>query len=245
MSLGDRQQLVLKGPCGQVYSLAKSNKPFHGLTKPNLVKELNARSIFDGDKKKELEDLLKEELHGVQRVLALLFTHPEKTLESINCASYEILGFEPLHDIGKHIENLLTELPDHLPTNEASKLKAVLELSIGGKETKRTIDYRCALIMVSNQVRGIVNPMVQLLLDNHVEIQEVAYNSEAQRTPRSVLRLHNLTWNSHIVKTFILFLYNISHVRANTKNRGDTKTPVMWRVCETVVVTLQSRSFIQ
>ena len=175
-------------------SLAKSNKTFHGLTKTNLVKELNARSIFDGDKKKELEDLLKEELHGVQRVPALLFTSPDKTLESFNCASYEILGFEPLHDIGKHIENLLTELPDHLPTYEASKLKAVLKLSIGGKETKRTIDYRCALIMVSNQVGGLVNPMVQMLLDTLVEIQEIAYSLEAQRTPRSVLRLHKLTW---------------------------------------------------
>jgi hypothetical protein len=170
ISLDDRQQLVFKGPCGKANSLAKSNKPFHRLTKTNLVKELNARSIFDGDKKKELEDLLKEELHGVQRVPALLFTSPDKTLESFNCASYEILGFEPLHDIGKHIENLLTELPDHLPTYEASKLKAVLELSIGGKETKRTIDYRCALIMVSNQVRGLVNPMVQMLLDTLVEI---------------------------------------------------------------------------
>ena len=179
MSLGDRQQLVLKGPCGKVNSLAKSTKPFHGLTKPNLVKELNARSIFDDDKKKELEDLLKEELHSVQRVPALLFTHPDKTLESINCASYEILGFEPLHDIGKHIENLLTELPDHLPTNEASKLKAVLELSIGGKETKRTIDYQSGPLII---------------IDTLVEIQVIAYSSEAQRTPRSVLRLHNLTW---------------------------------------------------
>ena len=121
---------VFAGPCGKANSMAKLNKPFHKLTKHDLVKELNARSIFDGDKKSQLEDLLKEELHGVQRVPALLFT----SLESINCASYEILSFEPLHDIGKHIENLLTELPDHLPTSEASKLKAVLELSIGGKK---------------------------------------------------------------------------------------------------------------
>ena len=79
-------------------------------------------------------------MHGVQQVPALLFTSPEQTLESINCASYEILSFEPLHDIGKHIENLLTELPDHLLTSEVSKLKAVLELSIGGKK-QRTVDY--------------------------------------------------------------------------------------------------------
>ncbi len=160
-----------------------------------MIRELNARSIYAGEKKKELEDLLKDELHGVQRVPALLFTSPNKTLESINCVGYEILGFEPLHDIGKNIENLFCELPDHLPTNEASKLKAILELCIGGKDTKRTIDYRCALIAVSNQLQSSVNSKVQLLLDTLVEIQEIAYNSEEHRTPRSVLRFHNLTWH--------------------------------------------------
>ena len=152
-----------------------------------------------GEKKKELEEILKAELHGVQRVPALLFPNPSENLESINCANYEILGFEPLHDIGKHIENLFTELPDHLPSNEASKLKTVPDLCIGAKETKRTIDYRCAMIVVLNNLRGSVNSMVQQLLDTLVEIQEIAYSLEAMRTPRSVLRLHNLTWQHAIL----------------------------------------------
>ena len=92
ISLEDRQQLVLKGPLGKANSLAMSNKPFQGLTKNSLIHELNARAIYEGDKKKELEDLLKEELHGVRRVPALLFTSPNKTLESINYAGYEVLG---------------------------------------------------------------------------------------------------------------------------------------------------------
>ena len=154
------------------------------MTKQNLIRELNARSIYDGEKK-ELEEILKTELHGVQRVPALLFPNPSENLESINCANYEILGFEPLHDIGKHIENLFTELPDHLPSIKASKLKTVLDLCIGAKETKRTIDYRCAMIVVSNNLRGSVNSMVQQLLDTLVEIQEIAYSLEAMRTPRS------------------------------------------------------------
>ena len=114
---------------------------------------------------------------------SLLFPTPSENLELINCANYEILGFEPLHDIGKHIENLFTELPDHLPTTEASKLKALLDLCIGAKETKRTIDFRCALIVVSNHLRGSVNSMVQHLFDTLVEIQEIAYSPEAKRTP--------------------------------------------------------------
>ena len=34
-----------------------------------------------------------------------------------------------------------------------------------------------------------------MLLDTLVEIQEIAYKSEQHRTPRSVLRFHNLTWH--------------------------------------------------
>ena len=117
MSLAERQKLVLKGPCGKKNSLEKSNKPLQNLDKPSLVRELTARGIlyYEGDKKNELEDILKEVMHGVQRVPALLNNDPMATLESINCSNYEILGFEPLHDIGKHIENVLTELPAHIP----------------------------------------------------------------------------------------------------------------------------------
>ena len=50
----------------------------------------------------------------IQRVPGLLFNSPDKSLKSINCTAYEILGFEPPHDIGKHIENLSIELPDYL-----------------------------------------------------------------------------------------------------------------------------------
>jgi hypothetical protein len=143
MSLADRQDLVLKGPYGKKYSLQKVNKPFHSLTKDELSKELSARGIYEGNTKEELQNLLKDELHGVQRVPALLY--PNLPLDEINCDEYEILGFEPLHDISHHIENIPTELPSHLPSHlpkkEASELNALIEFCIGGKETKRAFDY--------------------------------------------------------------------------------------------------------
>jgi hypothetical protein len=72
---------------------------------------------------------LSEELHGIQRVPALLYNNPTATLESINCDKYEILSFEPLHDIGKHIENVLAEFPFHLPEKEAAAVKEVINCS--------------------------------------------------------------------------------------------------------------------
>ena len=99
MSLAERQKLVLKGPCGKKNSLEKSNKPLQHLDKPSLVRELTARGIYEGYKKNELEDLLKEVMHGVQRVPTFLYNDPMATLESINCSNYKILGFDPLHGI--------------------------------------------------------------------------------------------------------------------------------------------------
>ena len=133
LSLADRQELVLKGALGHKNSLAKLRKPFKGLNKESLIAELSSRGIYQGDNKRELDKLLTEEMHGVQRVPALLFNNPTGDLESINCSQYEILGFEPLHFIGKHIENVFTDLPVHLPPANASELKAAIELSIGSK----------------------------------------------------------------------------------------------------------------
>ena len=116
-------------------------------------------------------------MHGVQRVPALLYNDPMATLESINCSNYDIFGFEPLHDIGKHIENALTELPANIPQQEAFELNTIIELPIGGRETKRTVDYRCTLVLAASQVRGKINSNVQLLLATLAKIQEIAYGS--------------------------------------------------------------------
>ena len=136
MSLADRQDLVLKGPYGKENSLKKASKPFQDLNKDELIRELSARGIYEGNTKEELQNLLKEELHDVQRVPALLYPNPEVPLDEINCGNYEILGFEPLHDISHHIENVLTELPSHLPKKEASELNALTEFCIGGEKQK-------------------------------------------------------------------------------------------------------------
>ena len=195
MSLTERQQLVLSGPLGRKNSLSKASKPFRNLKKDELIQELNAGRIYEGNTKKELEKLLTNELHGVQRVPALLYNNPTATLESINCGKYEVLSFEPLHDIGKHIENVLTELPFRLPGKEDTAVKDIIHCIIGGKDTKRTFDYRCALIILASKSSTIISSnLVQQLLTTLVEIQRIAYSSEAERTPKSVLRLHNMTW---------------------------------------------------
>ena len=61
------------------------------MKKKELEEELGGRGIYEGSTKPELQNLLDEDLHGVSRVPALLFTNPCKTLESLNLGSYEVL----------------------------------------------------------------------------------------------------------------------------------------------------------
>jgi hypothetical protein len=54
--------------------MAEASKPFQKLKKDELIRELNARGIYEGESKKELEKLLIEELHGIQAWHLLCFT---------------------------------------------------------------------------------------------------------------------------------------------------------------------------
>ena len=91
-------------------------KPLQGLTKQQLEEELTSRHVYEGKTKQDLQELLTKEMHGIQRVPALITNNPEKNLEDLGLGDYEILPVEPLHDIGHHIAYFLTEYPKHLTT---------------------------------------------------------------------------------------------------------------------------------
>ena len=104
-----------------------------------------------------------------------------------------------MHDVSKHIENVLTELPSHVANPDHKQLiHDTIDLTIGGKETKRAFDYRCAIITLSNQIKGIVDPQIEALIDTPVDIQEILYKGDSERSPKLVLHLHNSTWYHHI-----------------------------------------------
>ena len=71
-SLGDLQQLVLKGKYGNKPGILK---PFAGLKKDELQGELRVRGVFDlSGKKDELSSMLSSILCGAQRVPIILIT---------------------------------------------------------------------------------------------------------------------------------------------------------------------------
>lgn len=195
-SLEKKQNVILQGAVAARRSRAKKPKPFKDLSIGEIKEELGSRGIYDGNTKKELEDLLTEHLQGKQRVPALLINTPEASLSTLGLANYEVLPCEPLHDIGHHIENFFTEFPKHLSPDESKVITEAIALSLKGKESKRCVDYRIALIKTASIAHqsGVVSPNALLTLDSLVEMQRILYSDDNNRSVHQLLRYYNQAW---------------------------------------------------
>ena len=79
-----------------------------------------------------------------------------------------------------------------------------INLAFSGKEVKRCVDYRAALLKVSHLMKGKLPDDFQVILDTLAEIQNLLYAYDEKRTPRTVLRLHNLTfWHAVMLRVIL------------------------------------------
>ena len=112
-----------------MFQMSKSNtKYFSNLKKYEIITELHERGVkFRSDASVNiLKELLEYEMHGIQRLPALMFTKPRYTLEELNLSRYEILSNEPLHDVSNHVKNIYSELPHHFNKKE-KKLVVIIQ----------------------------------------------------------------------------------------------------------------------
>ena len=108
---------------------------------------------------------------------------------------YTILDCEPLHDLKGHLANLLPQLPSIVGEDILRKqIQDCLATDLDSKTTKRGGDYRLAAIHILALVRNSNCPgEVLQLMESIVEISELLYADDTKRTPKSILRLFNLT----------------------------------------------------
>ena len=132
---------------------------------------------------------------GIQRLPALLFYAPHKSLTELNLGDYEILNNEPLHDISHHTQNIYDELPYQLPKEIKTAFKKVKDSSFDAKEAKNGSDYGVSLIIVATWF--LQNHPFHFATDITItlaEIQEILYSPETKRSIQSVFRLRNVTF---------------------------------------------------
>lgn len=191
-SLEEKRNLILSGPAGRKGSL----HPFKDLKVKELKAELRARGMSDEGKKDELQKDLAEVLGGSTRLPALL--HYNASIQDLNLESYEVLCFEALHCLMNHIKDILQELPHHITDIDTLiKLKEILSVQLS-KEKLRGVDYRKTLIFVTIALYPLANLEIKLLLVTLCEMAEIYYCQDAKRSPKLILRLHNLCWRHAI-----------------------------------------------
>ena len=181
-------------------------KPLHSLSRPDLERELVSREVFDSGSVKHLHGMLDKQMCGQQRVPALLFNCPKTSLKDLGLDRYEVLPTEPLHDIGHHIENVFTEFQKHLTLAETKLVEETIQTCIGNKDTKRTADYRKALVQTTAllQKSGAMTNKALTVFETLFEMQRILYAPDNNWSPALVLRYYNQEWyHSILLREFV------------------------------------------
>lgn len=114
-------------------------------------------------------------------------------MKDLNLENYEVSPVEPLHDTKGHIKNIWDVLLECLNEQQKKTCYDTLHGCYGNKDKVRGCDYRLSAILVHNNMRNICTEEIAELLYTLTEINRLAYMKAESRTPRFILRLHNIT----------------------------------------------------
>ena len=193
-TLQEKQDLVKSGPAGRKLGL----HPFKNMKINELKNELAARGLSTEGSRQELQKELSEVLGGSTRIPALLHGNESVSVNDLNLQSYEVLCFEALHCSMNHIKNVLQELPHHITDIDTLiKFKEILNIQLS-KEKIRGVDYRKTLIFLTIALYTQANFEIKALLVTLCEMIEIFYSQDEKRSPKMILRLHNLCWRHAI-----------------------------------------------
>ena len=198
ITLEERRKKVIAGPAGK----ERRNggvQPFQQMSKDDLIRECKGRNLPTGGLlKPALQSQLREELKGIQRVPALCFPDQTTSMNDLNLTQYEVVPVEPLHGLKEHINTILKELPKHLTDEEKPLFEEATEAVLSTKEKFRGADYRLCCIVLALHLGSNCRLSIRRLLYSLAELCELLYTPSDKRTPRFILRLHNVTF-SHVV----------------------------------------------
>lgn len=161
----------------------------------DLRTELQVRGMETrGKRKQELEADFDEIRRGITNVPALLQGVADKSLAEFNLNKYEISPIEHLHDIKGHLSNIIEEIKVLITGPVKMKVDSICS-SVLSKETLRWSDFRKGAVLILLALQEL-QPQSKFtaVLKTAVEISEILYSDPQNRSPTSVLRLHNLTF---------------------------------------------------
>lgn len=195
-TLEERRKLVVSGNAWHKMKTGTVN-PFQNLRKEEIIAELESRSIWpEVETKSEVQEKLASVLHGVVRPPALCCEDPTRTVKDLNIDDYEVLACEPLHDLTNVIQNLIQELPHHVPDDTKQEFQAFSETTIGQKNQIKGSDARLYAVKLAKFTsqkfeEGKVEENILDLVNALVDIITVCYSNHTARSQKQLLRLYN------------------------------------------------------
>lgn len=196
LSLEERRRLIIKGDLWKKLETGETN-PFQKLKKDELITELEHHEIWvDNEKKAELMDKLSTKLHGICRPAALMCDDPTKSANDISIQDYEVLFCEPLHDITNVVQNIIADLPFHVPKEIQKEFEQFSNTTVGDKNQIKGSDARLYAIKLAKFIstkyeENKIHEDFLFLVNSLVEIIQISYSNFKNRNPRQILRLYN------------------------------------------------------
>ena len=99
-----------------------------------------------------------------------------------------------MHNLNGHFSNMIDECLQ-IATNEVVSVLTKIKETVLSKDTLHASDYCKAVILMYIQLEGLsCDPLLKQLFSTAVEICHICYSHDSVRTPRAILRLHNITF---------------------------------------------------
>ena len=204
-TLCERMELINETDLSKTKIQRGCLKLYDNLKKHEIIEELQCRQIkfYESKPAKDLQNILDDTVHGIQRFPTILYGNESVSLADINLQDYEILFTEPLHDISNHIKNLYAEIPYHVDKKIKKDVTAIIDLSFNNKDARNSADYRRSLLFVTKWFQdNLTQHFITKLLMTFSEIQEIMYLEDSKRTPITILRLYTTIFH-HALTTKI------------------------------------------
>lgn len=108
---------------------------------------------------------------------------------------YEVFPVEPLHDLKGNFSHIVEETLKVAPVEVTSVINHINE-TVLDKSTLRASNYSKAIILIYSSLLQHGNPRERYvkLFRTAAEIAQIMYAPDSQRSPTTILRLHNATF---------------------------------------------------
>ena len=229
-TLKERRDFIIKG---DIWRKGGTNF-FEKMKVGDIRKELNRRGVStEGKKKPELEEIFRSIRQGITNIPPLLQPNPMANLEEIQLGQYEVAPCEPLHDLKGHFSNIIDE-SEHLLTGSALDVFKQVKAAVLNKTTLRCSDYRRAMVLMYLRLKEYnCEKILTEIFRTGLEISQLLYTHDYNRTQQTVLALHNTTF-IHGLLCSQLFSNPVTMTSCKMFGRFyhslTTHTPILFRI---------------